>query len=123
MVFSDVFKIHQLFYNLIGNANKFTEKGNIFVKLSVEETTYKKIKLFVEIKDEGKGIDDEELKHIFKSYYQGKISNKIKNLGVGLGLNLCKELIELFEGEISITSKKNVSTVLSFNLLLDKMES
>lgn len=123
MVFSDVFKIHQLFYNLIGNANKFTEKGNVFVKLSVEETTYKKIKLFVEIKDEGKGIDDEELKHIFKSYYQGKISNKIKNLGVGLGLNLCKELIELFEGEISITSKKNVSTVLSFNLLLDKMES
>lgn len=123
MVFSDVFKIHQLFYNLIGNANKFTEKGNVFVKLSVEETTYKKIKLFVEIKDEGKGIDDEELKHIFKSYYQGKISNKIKNLGVGLGLNLCKELIELFEGEISITSKKNVSTILSFNLLLDKMES
>ena len=119
---SDAIKIHQLFYNLIGNANKFTKKGLITICLTTEKQIDNKLNLFVEIKDNGLGINEEDLKHIFKSYYQGVIPNNVKNLGVGLGLNLCKELIELFDGKISVTSKKNAGTTVQFNLLLSQLQ-
>lgn len=119
-IHSDVVKIHQLFYNIIGNANKFTKKGLIKIDLKTEKTINNRLNLSIEIKDNGIGINEEDLQHIFESYYQGEISANVKNLGAGLGLNLCKELIELFDGKINVTSKKNVGTTVHFNLLLDQ---
>ena len=119
-IHSDVVKIHQLFYNIVGNANKFTKKGIIKVDLKTEKTINNRLNLSIEIKDNGIGINEEDLQHIFESYYQGEISANVKNLGAGLGLNLCKELIELFDGKINVTSKKNVGTTVQFNLLLDQ---
>ena len=118
-IHSDVVKIHQLFYNIVGNANKFTKKGLIKIALKTEKTINNKLNLSIEIKDNGIGINEEDLQHIFESYYQGEISANVKNLGAGLGLNLCKELIELFDGKINVTSKKNEGTIVQFNLLLD----
>lgn len=120
MVHSDVVKIHQLFYNIVGNANKFTKKGNISIKLKTEKSLTNQLKLFVEVKDNGLGINEEDLKHIFDSYHQGEISAEVKNLGAGLGLNLCKELVELFNGEIKVKSTPNVETVIVFNLVLEQ---
>lgn len=119
-IHSDVVKIHQLFYNIIGNANKFTKKGLIKIDLKTEKTINNRLNLSIEIKDNGIGINEEDLQHIFESYYQGEISANVKNLGAGLGLNLCKELIELFDGKINVTSKKNVGTTVHFNLSLDQ---
>ena len=119
-IHSDVVKIHQLFYNIVGNANKFTKKGIIKVDLKTEKTINNRLNLSIEIKDNGIGINEEDLQHIFESYYQGEISANVKNLGAGLGLNLCKELIELFDGKINVTSKKNAGTTVQFNLLLDQ---
>ena len=122
MVHSDVVKIHQLFYNIVGNANKFTKKGQISVNVSLEKTAKNTQRLLVEVKDNGAGINEEDLKHIFDSYHQGEISAEIKNLGAGLGLNLCREIIELFKGKIRVTSKQNVETVVTFDLILDTPE-
>lgn len=122
MVHSDVVKIHQLFYNIVGNANKFTKKGQISVNVSLEKAAKNTQRLLVEVKDNGAGINEEDLKHIFDSYHQGEISAEIKNLGAGLGLNLCKEIIELFKGKIRVTSKQNVETVVTFDLILDTPE-
>ena len=119
MVHSDVVKIHQLLYNIVGNANKFTKKGQITVNVSLEKSAKNQQNLLVEIKDNGAGINEEDLKHIFESYHQGEISADVKNLGAGLGLNLCKEIVELFNGSIQVTSKQNVETVVTFNLILD----
>ena len=119
MVHSDVFKIHQLFYNIVGNANKFTKKGKISVDVLLEKSPKNKQTLIVEIKDNGAGINEEDLKHIFDSYHQGAISAEVKNLGAGLGLNLCREIVELFKGKIRVTSKQNVETVVTFDLILD----
>ena len=118
-IHSDVVKIHLLFYNIVGNANKFTKKGLIKIDLLNEKIINNKLNLSIEIKDNGIGINEDDLKNIFESYYQGEISANVKNLGVGLGLNLCKELIELFDGKINVTSKKNEGTTVQFNLLLD----
>lgn len=118
VVHSDKAKIHQLFYNLIGNANKFTENGYIDISISLKPISGFEMDLSVLISDNGIGIAESDLKNIFDSYYQGTVSEKVNDLGVGLGLNICKEIIELFDGEISIESKPGEGTQVKFNLIL-----
>jgi len=118
-VYSDATKIHQLFYNIIGNANKFTKSGVIWIAMDVENTAGKQINLNVEIQDNGIGIAENDLKNIFELYYQGTVSGKVNDLGVGLGLNLCKEIVELFGGQISVQSQEGKGTTIRFNLILN----
>lgn len=120
-VYSDAGKIYQLFYNLIGNANKFTEKGKITVDVKLEQISDYEMNLKVIIADNGMGIAENDLKNIFESYYQGTVSEKVNDLGVGLGLNICKEIVELFDGDISIESKPGVGTKVLFNLMLTQV--
>ncbi|WP_281321876.1 sensor histidine kinase [Flavobacterium aestivum] len=119
-VYSDATKIHQLFYNIIGNANKFTENGLISIAIDLETISDYEMNLKVEVIDTGSGIPENDLKYIFESYYQGAVSNNVKDLGVGLGLNLCKEIIELFDGEINVESEENKGTKVAFNLMLSQ---
>ncbi len=120
-VCSDAAKIHQLFYNIIGNANKFTENGRITVTLTQEDLSDFELNLQVKIEDNGSGISENDLAHIFDAYYQGTVSGKVNDLGVGLGLNLCKEIVELFEGTIQVESEENQGTKVVFNLILSKV--
>ena len=119
-IYTDAAKIHQLFYNIIGNANKFTENGIINIVITANQLSDYEINLHVEIADNGTGINQNDLKNIFESYYQGTVSNKVNDLGVGLGLNLCKEIIELFEGDIHVQSEEGKGTTVTFNLILSK---
>ncbi|MBA5792080.1 HAMP domain-containing histidine kinase [Flavobacterium sp. xlx-214] len=121
-VSSDLVKIHQLFYNLVGNANKFTQNGNISITINSEATNEGFLKLNVVIKDNGKGISKEDLRHILKNNYQGESAKKVKDLGIGLGLSLCKDIVHLFNGNLSINSEQNVETVVRFNLALNYPE-
>lgn len=116
---SDAAKIHQLFYNIIGNANKFTQNGLISVAIVHEKVSDKVVNLKIEIEDNGTGIAANDLKNIFELYYQGTVSGKVNDLGVGLGLNLCKEIVELFGGKIAVQSKEGKGTKILFNLLLN----
>lgn len=117
-VYSDAAKIHQLFYNIIGNANKFTNHGLISIAIDSEKIMGKELNLKVVIQDNGIGISENDLKNIFELYYQGIVSGKVNDLGVGLGLNLCKEIVELLGGEISIQSEEGNGTKVIFNLIL-----
>ena len=119
-VSSDKAKVHQILYNVVGNANKFTENGLIQIKLNIEDYSKTQYNFFVAITDSGKGMSENDLKNVFESYYQGVVSDKVHNLGAGLGLNLCKELVELFDGEIAVFSQINKGTKVAFNLILDK---
>jgi signal transduction histidine kinase len=120
IVNSDTTKIHQLLYNIIGNANKFTKQGTITINCNAVQDKKNIINLIIAVKDTGAGISQEELPHIFDQFYQGESGSNINSLGVGLGLNLCKELVELFKGTIQVTSKENEGTTVSFNLLLQQ---
>ncbi|MEO8253337.1 MAG: hybrid sensor histidine kinase/response regulator [Flavobacterium sp.] len=112
-------KMHQLFYNIIGNAIKFTNNGNITVstKLTPVEN---KFRFDVKIKDTGVGIPKEDLDKIFDKYYQSKNYKEQISFGAGLGLNLCREIVELYDGKISVSSELNKGTEISFYLLLEK---
>lgn len=119
MVFSDKTKINQIFMNILGNANKFTENGQITVITSAEKTDEKTVSLYTEVSDTGAGISKSDLKKIFEPYYQGVLSDDVENLGAGLGLSLCKELIELYAGSISVTSEEKQGTTVSFRINLN----
>ena len=119
-VISDLVKVHQLFYNLIGNANKFTEKGSILVNLSITKINNELLNLNVDINDSGQGISKTELENVFNDFYQGQNNEKVKEIGAGLGLNLCKEIVELLNGNIEVDSIINKGTKVSFNIILNK---
>ncbi|MCI3938463.1 HAMP domain-containing histidine kinase [Chryseobacterium aahli] len=122
VVFSDNTKINQVFMNILGNANKFTENGQISVDTSAEKTDENTVTLTTKISDTGAGISKSDLEKIFEPYYQGVLSNEVENLGAGLGLSLCKEIVELYGGNISVTSEQNEGTTVSFviNLKLNQ---
>lgn len=120
IVQSDIVKIYQIFYNLVGNANKFTEKGTITIEAKVKETEESNFVLDVSIADTGKGIRQEDIAAVFSNFYQSVAEEKVHNLGAGLGLYLCKELIELLNGKIIIESSLNKGTIVRFSIQLSK---
>jgi len=120
VVQSDIVKIYQIFYNLIGNANKFTEKGTITVEVKSDIVSQNIAMLQVTVSDTGKGIHQEDIANIFTNFYQSVAEEKVHNLGAGLGLYLCKELIELLGGTIQIESELGKGTQVLFTLKLSK---
>lgn len=117
-VFADRTKIHQLFINLLGNANKFTQNGKILVSLKTMNLSDNHMNFITTIKDTGIGISESDIDKIFDPYYKGELLEGVENLGVGLGLNLCKEIIELFDGNISIESELGKGTSITFQINL-----
>lgn len=118
-VLSDNIRINQIFMNILGNANKYTENGKIDLVMNTEPLGNDKITLITTVGDTGVGISESDLKKIFDPYYQGTVSDEVDNLGVGLGLNLVKEIVELFDGEISVSSKLHKGTQVTFSINLN----
>ncbi|AZA98201.1 sensor histidine kinase [Chryseobacterium joostei] len=119
VVYSDNIRINQIFMNILGNANKYTENGQIDLTMTTQPLDGNRISLITTVADTGVGISESDLKKIFDPYYQGTVSDEVDNLGVGLGLNLCKEIVELFDGEISVESKLHKGTKITFSLNLN----
>ncbi|AZA83150.1 sensor histidine kinase [Chryseobacterium lactis] len=119
IVHSDSIRINQIFMNILGNANKFTENGQIDLTMITEPMDKNRIALTTTVTDTGIGISESDLKKIFEPYYQGTVSDEVDNLGAGLGLNLCKEIVELFDGDISVSSKLHKGTKITFRLILN----
>lgn len=119
VVHSDNTKINQIFMNILGNANKFTENGQITVNTSAKYLDEKTVTLTTEIVDTGAGISRSDLEKIFEPYYQGVLSEDVENLGAGLGLSLCKEIVELYSGKISVDSELNEGTTVTFSINLN----
>jgi signal transduction histidine kinase len=118
VIYSDNTKINQIFMNILGNANKFTENGQISVKITTNNSHGDFVVLNTIIRDTGSGISQADLEKIFEPYYQGIVAEEVENLGAGLGLSLCKEIIELYDGTISVESEVNKGTTVNFSIKL-----
>ncbi len=93
-------KSRQVLYNLLANAFKFTPAGgSVQVRLQVQQSI-----LELKVADSGRGIPEDDLPHIFDRYFQTNQSDRQAEGGTGIGLNLCKEYVELFGGSISVIS-------------------
>jgi len=105
-------RLRQILFNLVGNAIKFTDKGNIIISAHCKHLDPDdKIDLFITIEDTGIGIPKNELQKIFEPFNQSK-TNKTKQ-GTGLGLTITKRLVKLMNGTIDIVSQENVGTKFS----------
>lgn len=100
----DSLKINQLLNNIVSNAIKFTNKGGVTVKVSSSVIEENKIKLIFEIQDTGIGILEKDKKRIFEAFEQSYASIEREYGGTGLGLFICKEIVDLFEGKIWVDS-------------------
>jgi PAS domain S-box-containing protein len=109
---TDPLRVKQVISNLLSNSIKFTESGkNIFVTIS-----YEKNLLHVSVKDEGKGIAKDKLKHIFEAFNQEDSSTTREFGGTGLGLSISSELVKLLGGELKVRSKINEGSEFYFSI-------
>jgi two-component system sensor histidine kinase/response regulator len=104
-VIGDPYRLKQVLNNLINNAVKFTEKGEITVTVKVTKEKEDKILLLFEVQDTGVGISKEHLNKIFESFSQADSSITRQYGGTGLGLSICKKLVEMMNGDISVESE------------------
>lgn len=111
----DQLRLTQILINFIGNAVKFTDKGEIVLTLDVRNMDEHTCKLFFSVKDTGIGIKSEDQAKLFSHFSQVDSSYKRKYEGTGLGLAISKELVKLMDGEIHIESIYGEGTTLFFN--------
>jgi len=109
---SDPTRLNQCLINLIGNAFKFTEKGYVYLNVSLEENNNQPYIRF-EVEDTGIGIEKDKQEAIFESFTQADGSTTRKYGGTGLGLAITKQLTELLGGELILVSKEGKGSVFS----------
>uniref|UniRef100_A0A832DFQ4 histidine kinase n=1 Tax=Ignavibacterium album TaxID=591197 RepID=A0A832DFQ4_9BACT len=115
----DPTRIRQIYINLLGNAVKFTEEGEIRIKVEVAGQNGSKIKIISSIEDTGIGIPADKLSELFKPFSQVDGSEGKKFGGTGLGLVICKEFLNLMEGDIKVESAENVGTKFTFHFYVE----
>ena len=98
-------RLRQILTNLVGNAVKFTDKGEISVRAYLEKETHKDVMVLFSIKDTGIGIPKEKHERLFQSFSQADTSTTREFGGTGLGLTISKKLCEMMEGEMGVSSE------------------
>jgi two-component system, sensor histidine kinase and response regulator len=101
----DPARLRQVLINLVGNAMKFTEKGEVLVEVSLAETSGDHAILQCSVTDTGIGISTDQQERIFESFHQVDASMTRSRGGTGLGLSIVKELVSLMSGEIGVESQ------------------
>jgi signal transduction histidine kinase/CheY-like chemotaxis protein len=104
-VMGDPLRLKQILTNVVGNAVKFTEKGSVTIKTRCTLRDDANVDITIDVIDTGIGIPYDKLEAIFNEFYQGDASITRKYGGTGLGLSISKTLLELMDGDISVTSK------------------
>ncbi len=114
----DPARINQVLLNLIGNAIKFTDRGTIELKATVEARNDEHTIVKFSISDTGIGLGQEERRTLFTPFTQADASTTRKYGGTGLGLTISKHLVELMDGEIGVESQKGVGSTFWFTVPL-----
>lgn len=120
IVIGDPSRLRQILLNLIGNAIKFTDRGEIVVRAKLEEQHDNKLTLNCSVSDTGIGINEQKIGKIFGTFTQVDASTTRKFGGTGLGLAIVKQLCELMGGHISVKSTVGIGSTFSFSILLEK---
>lgn len=123
LVKGDPLRFRQVVTNLLGNAPKFTEKGEISLTLSLERETKSQIQLRASIRDTGIGIAQEKLETIFDPFQQADGSTTRKYGGTGLGLSICRQLARMMNGDTWAECEINQGCTFHFCAWLGKVDS
>lgn len=115
-IYSDSTRLRQVLINLIGNAFKFTQKGEIIVSVSLEHDKNFNQHMKFTISDTGIGIPEEKMAVLFEAFTQGDASTTRRFGGTGLGLAISRKLVQLMGGSISVESEVNKGTSFYFTI-------
>ncbi len=119
-VSGDPGRFRQVLVNLLGNAAKFTERGELELTINVEEEDEKCIKLHCLIRDTGIGIDPSKFKSIFEAFKQEDGTTTRKYGGTGLGLSICRKIADLMNGKVWVDSIKGKGSTFHFTATMRK---
>jgi len=115
----DPLRLRQVLINLISNALKFTEKGEIGIRITRKETSDTgDITIGFEISDTGIGIPEDKISRLFRSFSQADASTSRKYGGTGLGLAICQRLVNLMNGTIGVTSEHGHGSQFAFTVVM-----
>jgi len=121
LIFGDPVRLHQVLGNLVSNSLKFTENGSITIGARTDWETSEQVKLTFWVKDTGIGIPPQQLVKLFKPFSQADASTARKYGGSGLGLSICKSLIEsMMGGKIQLESVEGEGTTAWFSVTFPK---
>lgn len=118
----DVTRLRQVLVNLIGNALKFTESGEVFISVKKREEAGETLVLQFAVKDSGIGIPKEKLNRLFKVFSQVDSSTTRKYGGTGLGLAISRRIVELMNGNIWVESEVGTGSTFSFTIQTKRAE-
>ena len=116
----DTGRIGQILVNLVGNAIKFTERGEVAVRVDAEAVTADRVTLRVSVQDTGIGIAAEKSRLIFDAFAQADASTTRRFGGTGLGLAICRRLVERMGGRIWLDSELGRGSTFHFTLVLER---
>jgi len=114
----DPWRLRQILINLVGNALKFTERGEIVVRVSKESLSETQVSLHFAVTDSGVGIPSDKRHRIWEAFGQADSSTTRKFGGTGLGLNISQRLIEMMGGQLSLSSQEGVGSTFEFTIRL-----
>ncbi|BFM17054.1 hypothetical protein R50073_32370 [Maricurvus nonylphenolicus] len=120
MVKGDPGRLRQILTNLVSNAIKFTEQGEIVIRVGLEHAGESGLILYASVSDTGIGIPASKIDNLFDSFTQVDASTTRKFGGTGLGLAIVKQLTELMGGSISVHSKEGKGSSFKFSILLQE---
>ena len=120
LVNGDPVRLGQVITNLVNNAVKFTHTGQVAINAALVNHDAENITICFEVSDTGIGIPEEKLEYIFEVFTQASSATTRKFGGIGLGLAICRRLVNLMGGEISVKSKVDQGSTFSFTLSLKK---
>lgn len=118
----DSLRLQQVMINLISNALKFTENGEICVRVNKGTVTSQTVELLFEVQDSGIGIDADKQAHLFDAFAQADGSVTRRYGGTGLGLAICKRIVCMMGGDIGVESQPGKGSCFRFNVILEKDE-
>ena len=116
----DAFRLRQVLMNLLNNAFKFTSEGFVEIQVDLYRASDKDVKLIWTVSDSGIGMSNEQVAQIFDMFYQGEVSISRKYGGSGLGLPICKDIIDLMGGQIWVSSEINKGSIFKFTCVFEK---
>lgn len=115
-------KFRQVLVNLLGNAAKFTERGELELSIEVQEETESEITILSKIRDTGIGLPQDKLESIFEAFRQADGSTTRKYGGTGLGLSICRKIATLMQGRVWAESVKGEGSTFLFQAKMKKSD-
>jgi signal transduction histidine kinase len=122
LVMGDPLRLAQILINLVGNAIKFTDRGEIDLQIGVRARETARICIEVSVRDTGIGIPEEKQRSIFEPFTQADNSDTRRHGGAGLGLSICEQLVALMGGRIWLRSKPGHGSTFHFLVWLEVPE-